>query len=314
MAFFEKMPYLFPHTDAKGWFDSKPEADAATPSPAQRQPAGRLPDCWRRARLAWIAGRCRASTTPRSTRRSSPARRGKSNFLVNLGYGDRVQAVPALAAPGLRRSRAHRLTPQRIHWHGSRLLPHDPPESTMFKPLILAAALLLAGTALPRTPLPRHATRSIPTTPGDRQLEPFRLLQSDRATSARSTACIVYDADNVGQSQRQGHACRWRAWTAFVPEFDEHLRSADFFDADEVPDRHLQEHQGRSRGRQQAASVHRRPDHARRDQAGRAGRDAQQGRRAADGQARAPSASTPPPRSSAANSAWTSTRPTSATR
>ena len=30
MAFFEKLPYLFPHTDAKAWFDSKPEAALET--------------------------------------------------------------------------------------------------------------------------------------------------------------------------------------------------------------------------------------------------------------------------------------------
>jgi 3-hydroxypropanoate dehydrogenase len=30
MAFYEKMPYLFPHTDAKGWFDTKPEAALET--------------------------------------------------------------------------------------------------------------------------------------------------------------------------------------------------------------------------------------------------------------------------------------------
>ena len=34
MAFFEKMPYLFPHTDAKSWFDSKPEAAIETISAA----------------------------------------------------------------------------------------------------------------------------------------------------------------------------------------------------------------------------------------------------------------------------------------
>ena len=43
---------------------------------------------WRRARSGSIAGPCRASTMPASTRSSSPAPTSKSNFLCNLGYGD----------------------------------------------------------------------------------------------------------------------------------------------------------------------------------------------------------------------------------
>ncbi len=43
---------------------------------------------WPRARSGSIAVRCRASTMRASTRNSSPARRSKSNFLCNLGFGD----------------------------------------------------------------------------------------------------------------------------------------------------------------------------------------------------------------------------------
>ena len=89
MAFYEKLPYLFPHTDAKGWFDSKPEPKLRNHRAAQRQPAGRLP----------AAGRARArpglrpdvGLRQRQGRRGVLRRhaRGKSNFLVNLGHGDR---------------------------------------------------------------------------------------------------------------------------------------------------------------------------------------------------------------------------------
>ena len=33
VAFYEKLPYLFPHADAKSWFDSTPRDRAGRPSP-----------------------------------------------------------------------------------------------------------------------------------------------------------------------------------------------------------------------------------------------------------------------------------------
>jgi nitroreductase len=106
-TFFEKMPYLFPHTDARSWFDSKPQP-RSRPS-ACATAACRAPTCsWPHARWAWIAGRCRASTMPRSTRRSS-----RHAMEIELPRQPRPwrcgQAVPALAPPRLRRGRAHRL-------------------------------------------------------------------------------------------------------------------------------------------------------------------------------------------------------------
>lgn len=45
---------------------------------------------------------------------------------------------------------------------------------------------------------------------------------------------IVYDADNVGASSVQV-TLPLAGLTSFVPKFDEHLRSADFFDAAKYP-------------------------------------------------------------------------------
>ena len=69
--FHEKLPYLFPHTDAKAWFDGPQEGrhEAAIRN-GSLQGAYLIPAA--RA-LGWMPARCPASTRPRSTKPSSPA-------------------------------------------------------------------------------------------------------------------------------------------------------------------------------------------------------------------------------------------------
>ena len=96
--FHEKLPYLFPHTDAKSWFEGPRE--------------GRREAAFRNGSLqgAYVILAARAlglDTGPMS---------GFNNHQVQLpdqpGPRRHRQAVPALAAPVLRRGRAHRVMPQ----------------------------------------------------------------------------------------------------------------------------------------------------------------------------------------------------------
>ena len=73
--FYEKLPKLFPHADAKAWFKDLPEKVLEYHRAAELARCRAPTSCWRRGRWDWIAGRCPASTTPRWTRHSSPARR-----------------------------------------------------------------------------------------------------------------------------------------------------------------------------------------------------------------------------------------------
>ena len=86
LDFYEHLPKLFPHKDMKAGFAGKPDKIRDTAFRNGTLQGGYLIIA---ARL-WgsIAARCRASTTPASTRRSSPGTAVKSNFLCNLGYGD----------------------------------------------------------------------------------------------------------------------------------------------------------------------------------------------------------------------------------
>lgn len=87
MAFYEKMPYLFPHTDAKGWFDTKPAQAIETISLRNGSLQG--------AYLILAARALGLDCGPMSGFDNAKVDEGffagttwKSNFLVNLGYGD----------------------------------------------------------------------------------------------------------------------------------------------------------------------------------------------------------------------------------
>jgi 3-hydroxypropanoate dehydrogenase len=68
--FYEHLPELFPHADARSWFVGNAALAETT---AFRNRACRAPiSSSRRARSVSIPGRCRGSTTRRSTKPSSP--------------------------------------------------------------------------------------------------------------------------------------------------------------------------------------------------------------------------------------------------
>ena len=101
----------------------------------------------------------------------------------------------------------------------------------MFKPLILAAALLFAGNAF--------------AAPVSYKIDPNHtnvLASWDHFGFSRPTAnfgqadgTIVYDADNIGQSSVKV-TLPLTGLSSFVADFDAHLRSKDFFEADKYPD------------------------------------------------------------------------------
>ena len=102
----------------------------------------------------------------------------------------------------------------------------------MFKPLILATALLLAAGQAAADPLsykidPNH-TNVIAT------WDHFGFSKPS-AHFGQAEGVIVYDAENVGQSSVKV-TLPMTGMTGFVVDFDEHLRSGDFFETDKYPD------------------------------------------------------------------------------
>jgi 3-hydroxypropanoate dehydrogenase len=86
-AFFEKMPYLFPHTDAKGWFDTKPKDAIETICLRNGSLQG--------AYLLLAARSLGLDCGPMSGFDNAGVDKSffagtsiRSNFLCNLGYGD----------------------------------------------------------------------------------------------------------------------------------------------------------------------------------------------------------------------------------
>jgi 3-hydroxypropanoate dehydrogenase len=93
MDFFDKLPYLFPHADAKPWFDSKP--DDALETIALRN--GSLQGAY----VLMAARALGLDTGPMSGFNNAlvdqaffAGTRIKSNFLINLGYGDPDKLFP----------------------------------------------------------------------------------------------------------------------------------------------------------------------------------------------------------------------------
>lgn len=101
----------------------------------------------------------------------------------------------------------------------------------MLKPLILSAALLLAGNAF-AAPVsykidPNH-TNVIAT------WDHFGYSRPS-ANFGQADGVIVYDADNVAKSSVKV-TLPMSGLSAFVADFDAHLRSADFFEVEKYPD------------------------------------------------------------------------------
>lgn len=87
IGFYEKLPYLFPHTDAKSWFDGKPEADLETVALRNGSLQGAYLILAARA-LGLDTGPMSGFDNAKVDAEFFAGTRIRSNFLVNLGQGD----------------------------------------------------------------------------------------------------------------------------------------------------------------------------------------------------------------------------------
>jgi 3-hydroxypropanoate dehydrogenase len=88
LAFYEKLPVLFPHTDARGWFEGKPEADLTTIALRNGSLQGAYLLLAARS-LGLDCGPMSGFDNARVDAAFFAGTRWRSNFLVNLGHGDR---------------------------------------------------------------------------------------------------------------------------------------------------------------------------------------------------------------------------------
>ncbi len=93
LAFYEKTPVLFPHTDAKPWFDGKSEAELTTIALRNSSLQGAYLLLAARA-LGLDCGPMSGFDNARLDAAFFPGSRLRSNFLVNLGRGDPASIFP----------------------------------------------------------------------------------------------------------------------------------------------------------------------------------------------------------------------------
>ena len=93
MAFYEKSPVLFPHTDSKSWFDGKPEAALETIALRNGSLQGAYLILAARA-LGLDCGPMSGFDNARVDAAFFAGTPIRSNFLVNLGRGDRGSIFP----------------------------------------------------------------------------------------------------------------------------------------------------------------------------------------------------------------------------
>ncbi len=93
LAFYEKLPVLFPHTDAKSWFDSKPEDQLTTVALRNGSLQGAYLLLAARA-LGLDCGPMSGFDNAAVDAAFFAGTRWRSNFLVNLGHGDRASIFP----------------------------------------------------------------------------------------------------------------------------------------------------------------------------------------------------------------------------
>lgn len=89
LGFYEKLPVLFPHTDAKSWFDSKSEAELTTIALRNGSLQGAYLLLAARA-LGLDCGPMSGFDNAKVDAAFFAGTRIRSNFLVNLGHGDRA--------------------------------------------------------------------------------------------------------------------------------------------------------------------------------------------------------------------------------
>ncbi|STT79248.1 reductase RutE [Klebsiella pneumoniae] len=85
-AFYDRLPTLFPHGDARSWFTSSPQLAEETAFRNSSLQAAYLIFACRRG--ASTPGQCPVLTGKKSTRHFFADNGWKSNLLVNIGYGD----------------------------------------------------------------------------------------------------------------------------------------------------------------------------------------------------------------------------------
>ncbi|GAB6196904.1 malonic semialdehyde reductase [Lysobacter xanthus] len=93
LAFYEKLPYLFPHADAKSWFDGAPEATLQTVAMRNGSLQGAYLILAARA-LGLDTGPMSGFDNAKVDAEFFAGTRIQSNFLVNLGEGDAAHIFP----------------------------------------------------------------------------------------------------------------------------------------------------------------------------------------------------------------------------
>jgi len=93
LAFFEKSPVLFPHTDAKSWFDTKPDDELEVIGLRNGSLQGAYLILAARA-LGLDCGPMSGFDNARVDAAFFAGTRIRSNFLVNLGKGDPASIFP----------------------------------------------------------------------------------------------------------------------------------------------------------------------------------------------------------------------------
>lgn len=93
MKFFEKLPYLFPHVDAKSWFDSKPEAELHTIALRNGSLQGAYLILAARA-LGLDCGPMSGFDNARVDAEFFPGTAIRSNFICNIGHGNPAGLFP----------------------------------------------------------------------------------------------------------------------------------------------------------------------------------------------------------------------------
>jgi len=93
MAFYEKLPYLFPHTEAKGWFDTKSQDDLRTICLRNGSLQGAYLILAARA-LGLDCGPMSGFNNEMIDEAFFAGTTWRSNFLVNLGTGNHAILFP----------------------------------------------------------------------------------------------------------------------------------------------------------------------------------------------------------------------------
>lgn len=93
LAFHEKLPYLFPHTDAKSWFDGTPESAMAMTAMRNSSLQGAYLILAARA-LGLDCGPMSGFDADAVSAQFFPGTKIRANFMCNIGYGNPAGLFP----------------------------------------------------------------------------------------------------------------------------------------------------------------------------------------------------------------------------